>query len=86
MSKTAPIFKLALSIQEERDALKAEGAALQEAVTSACNLVDVLRAENRELRATLQDLYDAMPTGYGEDRALNEALRQTERVLGLVKP
>lgn len=85
MNKTGPIFKLALSIQEERDALKAEGAALQEAVTSACNLVDVLRAENRGLRAALQNLYDAMPSGYGEDRALNEALRHAEKVLGVAK-
>lgn len=31
----------------------------------------------------LRALYDAMPTGYGEDRALNEALRQAEKVLGI---
>jgi hypothetical protein len=63
--------------------LENEFAALQEAVTSACNLVDVLRQENAVLREALQDLYDAMPVGYGEDRALNEALIAAEKALGI---
>lgn len=39
--------------------------------------------ERDEALAALQALYDAIPTGFGEDRALNEATKQAEKVLGV---
>lgn len=33
--------------------------------------------------SALRALYDAIPTGFGEDRALNEATKQAEKVLGV---
>lgn len=42
-----------------------------------------LMAERREAMAALEALYDAIPTGFGEDRALNEATKQAEQVLGV---
>jgi hypothetical protein len=35
------------------------------------------------LREALQALYNACPTGFGNDRALDEALKQAEAVLGV---
>lgn len=42
-----------------------------------------LIAERRKAVAALEALYDAIPTGFGEDRALNEATKQAEKVLGI---
>jgi hypothetical protein len=43
--------------------------------------LDKAEAERDKLREALQDLYDAMPAGYGDDRALNEALAGAEKAL-----
>ena len=54
---------------------------LSASVTTACELIDHLRAERDQLRHALQALYDAIPTGYGDDRSLNDAIRLAEQAL-----
>lgn len=54
---------------------------VNEALDSLAVTANRIADERNEFKAALRALYDAVPTGYGEDRALNEALRQAEKVL-----
>jgi hypothetical protein len=50
--------------------------AILDRASSACTQRDAARK-------ALQALYNACPTGFGNDRALDEALKQAEAVLGV---
>jgi hypothetical protein len=52
-------------------------------ITERQERLNKVYAQRDEFREALQALYDACPTGFGNDRALDEALKQAEAVLGV---